>query len=82
MHNRHSRIGRLDLGKVFESYAASKRSVYTEEYEKILLSTSVHAPDKVRVNNVLSNFSEFIDYYNVMPGDGMYRAEEDRTTIW
>lgn len=72
----------LDLGKVFESYAVSKRSVYTEEYEKILLSTSVHAPDKVRVNNVLSNFSEFIDYYNVMPGDGMYRAEEDRITIW
>lgn len=50
--------------------------------KKILLSTSVHAPDKVRVNNVLSNFSEFIDYYNVMPGDGMYRAEEDRITIW
>ena len=42
----------------------------------------VHAPNKVRVNAVLSAMPEFYEVYGIMPGDGMYQAPENRPAIW
>lgn len=44
--------------------------------------TDEHAPNKVRVNMVLSNFEKFINLYHLQSGDGMYRNESSRLSIW
>jgi predicted metalloendopeptidase len=31
---------------------------------------------------VLQQFDEFIETYNIKPGDGMYLAPEDRVLVW
>ena len=42
----------------------------------------VHAPNKVRVNAVLSAMPEFYEVYGVMPGNGLYQAPENRPAVW
>ena len=68
------------LGDVYKRQ--TYRSVCTEEYAKMLLVTDEHAPNKVRVNMVLSNFEKFINLYHLQSGDGMYRNESSRLSIW
>ena len=41
-----------------------------------------HLPGYARINTVLQQFDEFLDFYDINPGDGMYLAPEDRITIW
>ena len=36
----------------------------------------------LRVNCTLQQFDEFIDFYGIKKGDGMYLAPEDRVAIW
>lgn len=72
----------LDLSKVYAQYAAISASRLTPEYEKVLMETDVHAPDKVRVNAVLSSMPEFYELFGVQAGDGMYRSEEERVRVW
>lgn len=71
----------LDLDKVFRAYAESMRIKSTDEYDKFLLKNDVHSPSKVRVNRVLSNFDEFVAYYGVIEGDGMFIPKECRINI-
>lgn len=71
-----------NLDELFKTYARTYRSVCTEEYAKMLLVTDEHAPNKVRVNMVLSNFEKFINLYHLQSGDGMYRNESSRLSIW
>ena len=71
-----------NLGDLFESYAISWRSKSTDAYAQMKLATDDHAPDKVRTNFVLSNFKAFLDYYGIEEGDPMYRAPEDRLSLW
>lgn len=74
--------GNPNLDELFKAYARTYRTVCTDTYAKMLLSTDEHAPNKVRVNMVLSNFEQFIELYRLKPGDGMYRSEEERLSIW
>lgn len=71
-----------DLAEVFESYARMWRVKMTPEYEKLLLNGDSHAPNSVRVNAVLSNTPEFIEYYQIVNGDGMYLPPEEQIVIW
>ena len=41
-----------------------------------------HPLSYLRVNVTLSQFDEFIDTYNIKPGDGMYIAPSNRIAIW
>lgn len=70
------------LGELFEAYARTWRTKTTAAYGKMLLKSDEHAPAKVRVNRVLSNFEEFQDLYGVIDGDGMYLPEESRIEFW
>ena len=70
------------LGNLFENYAVCWRIKSTDEYKKGMLRVDTHSPDKVRVNRVLSNYSEFYDFFGVVEGDGMYLSEERRIKIW
>ncbi len=74
--------GNPKLEELFYGYATIWRSKATKTYQNRMLKTDTHAPDEVRVNRVLSNFPEFIDYYRVKEGDGMYLSPKDRLRIW
>ena len=41
-----------------------------------------YAPDRERVNGVVTNIPEFYEAFGVKPGDRMYRAEATRVKIW
>ncbi len=36
----------------------------------------------MRINATLQQFDEFLNYYGITEGDGMYLAPEDRVAIW
>ena len=41
-----------------------------------------YAPDRERVNGVVTNIPEFYEAFGVKPGDRMYRAEGARVKVW
>ena len=42
----------------------------------------VHPLPYLRINATLQQFDEFLDFYGITEGDGMYLAPEDRVCIW
>ena len=42
----------------------------------------VHPMGYLRVNGTLQQFDDFLDFYGIKEGDGMYLAPEDRVAIW
>ncbi|WP_297429857.1 M13 family metallopeptidase [Clostridium sp.] len=71
-----------NLKDLFENYATIWREISTKELREYLLSNDPHAPKKVRVNVVLSQFEDFYRTYNIKEGDKMYVKPEDRVGIW
>jgi len=55
---------------------------FRDEALRNRLKTDVHSPAPYRGNGTLMNMPEFIEAYDVKPGDGMYRKPEDRVKIW
>ena len=45
-------------------------------------SPDIHPLNYLRINTVLQQFDEFLDFYGIKEGDGMYLAPEDRVNIW
>ena len=41
-----------------------------------------HPMPYLRINATLQQFDEFLDFYGIAEGDGMYLAPEDRVNIW
>ena len=54
----------------------------TASFMMYMLNTDTHAPDKIRVNAVLSSCDAFYEIYDIKETDGMYVAPEDRVGIW
>lgn len=71
-----------DLVAFFNSYATIWQMKATPEYEQLLLTTDVHAPNKLRTNIQVSNLEEFHETFDVNEGDQMYVAPEKRVSIW
>ena len=71
-----------DYRQLFENYAKIWRETSTEEVKEFLLNNDCHAPKKIRVNEVLSQFEEFYKTYNIKEGDKMYVKLQDRIGIW
>ncbi len=76
------KIENPDLKALFENYATIWREVSTKELKEYLLNNDSHAPKKVRVNVVLSQFEDFYKTYNIKEGDEMYVKPEERVGIW
>ncbi|MGX5174406.1 M13 family metallopeptidase [Aliikangiella sp. IMCC44653] len=55
---------------------------FRDEALSMRLKTDPHSPAPYRGNGTLMNMPEFMDAYNVKPGDAMYRKPEDRVKIW
>ncbi|WP_406616149.1 M13-type metalloendopeptidase [Mycoplasmopsis hyopharyngis] len=66
----------------FISWATQWRSLYKEEYQKMLLVTDVHAPTKLRANQQVKNMDEFHEVFNVKETDKMFLPKEKRVKIW
>ncbi len=71
-----------DLGAFFESYARLWQAIYTREMVVYQLLQDPHPTPYLRVNAVLPQFPQFLEYYGISEGDGMYLAPEDRVLIW
>ena len=71
-----------ELKEMFEAFANIWASKSTEEYTRLLINMDTHAPDKIRVNAVLSSIDEFYRLYNVRENDGMYKGIEERVKVW
>ena len=46
------------------------------------LATDPHSPGEFRCNGPLSNFSAFYETFDLKPTDKLYRAPENRVSIW
>ncbi|MDO4665789.1 MAG: M13 family metallopeptidase [Actinomycetaceae bacterium] len=68
--------------RFFYSWARIWRSKVRLEMAKQLLVVDPHAPAEFRCNGVLVNMDAFVEAFDVVPGDGMWRAENERIRIW
>lgn len=70
------------LAQFFSQLAYIWASEETIAYQMYLLSNDTHAPNKVRVNAVLSSNDAFYEVYDIEETDGMYVAPEYRVGVW
>ena len=77
-----NKMDNCDYDKLFRAYAESWASLLRGESLEYLLKYDTHPLDYLRVNIVLQQFDEFIETYDIKPGDGMYLAPEDRILVW
>jgi putative endopeptidase len=70
------------IREFFISYAVSWR--VKERKEKALQSLFMdsHAPSSARVNNIVSQFDDWYEYFNVKPGDDLYKPSNERIRIF
>ena len=71
-----------NLCDFFISYAVSWRT--KEKKQKALQSIfmDVHSPPNARVNNIVCQFDDWYDCFNVQPGDALYKSPEERIRIF
>ena len=72
----------FDYDAFFRQYATVWRMQGLPAYLVTLLAQDTHPMRYLRVNATLAQFDEFIDFYGIQPGDGMYVAPEDRVAVW
>jgi predicted metalloendopeptidase len=46
------------------------------------MSGDVHPLPFHRINIILQQYDEFIENYDIKPGDGMYLSPENRVCVW
>jgi predicted metalloendopeptidase len=68
--------------RFFLNYAQSHREKTRDEIQIVIVKTDPHSPDMFRVNGPLSNLDAFYETYKVKPGDKLYRAPQERVSIW
>ncbi|CAN5488017.1 M13 family metallopeptidase [soil metagenome] len=73
--------GRTGTQRVFLNYANVWRSKRRKELMMQLLTTDPHSPDEFRAN-IVRNLDEFVEAFDVQPGDGLWLDPEDRVRIW
>jgi len=71
-----------EVKTMFSSYASLWACEYIESYEKLLLLSDTHSPNKIRVNAVLSSCDMFYDVYDIDEDDSMYIDKDKRVGIW
>ena len=71
----------FDYDEFFRAYAKlwAGKGTLGASYSRI---RDEHPLSYQRVNCVLQQFDEFLDFYEIEEGDGMYLAPEDRVNIW
>ena len=72
----------FDYDAFFRQYAAVWRTQMLPAYVALLVARDTHPMRYLRINATLAQFDEFIGFYGIQPGDGMYVAPEDRVAVW
>ncbi len=72
----------FDYDLFFRSYANMHLLKLTPEYAIAAKFPDPHPCCYLRINTTLQQFDEFLDFYDIKEGDGMYLAPEDRVNIW
>ena len=81
---------RLQKQRFYEAYAYLWCSKWTADFARIITvgegdeqaGKDGHALYRERINGVVANTPDWYDLFGVKPGDKLYRAPEDRITIW
>ena len=71
----------FDYDAFFRAYANLwlTRDSLQKVYQRI---NDNHPMPYLRTNATLQQFDEFLDFYGITEGDGMYLAPESRVSIW
>ncbi len=68
--------------RFFISYANRYAIMATPEYDRDLVLTGFHSPNRFRVNGPLSNMPEFAEAFSCKAGDRMVRPASERCRVW
>ena len=71
-----------DLSKVYTAYGKIWATKKTDASEISAILNDTHSPAKIRVNAVLSAIDKFYEVFDIQIGNGMYKAPEERPSIW
>ncbi len=71
-----------ELQEMYTSFANMWASLYTEDYQEILLLQDNHSPNKYRVNATLSSTEAFYEAYDLNIFDKMYIPKDNRVKVW
>ena len=72
----------FDYDQFFRFFAEGELFKLTPEYAMSSKFQDVHPLNYLRINTTLQQFDEFLDFYGIREGDGMYLAPEGRVNIW
>ena len=78
----NKKVSDEEIRLAYQEYARLWVEESSEEYQKLLLLVDTHAPNKYRVNAVLSSTDTFYRVYSLMPCDKMYISKEKRVKVW
>ena len=72
----------FDYDEFFRAFARQYAEQTTEESELAAMRGDVHPLPFHRINIMLQQYDEFIETYDIKPGDGMYLSPERRVNVW
>ena len=72
----------FDYDDFFRQYAKLWREIATPEQVKENVLIDTHPVHYLRVNATLAQFDDFVDFYGISEGDGMYLAPDQRVAVW
>ncbi|HEU4602965.1 MAG TPA: M13-type metalloendopeptidase [Steroidobacteraceae bacterium] len=68
--------------RFFIGWAQGWARKYRDDEMRKRLLTDPHSPSEYRTNAVVMNVPQFFDAFQIKPEDKMWRAPEERVTIW
>ena len=77
-----SKVENFNYDKFFRAYAYLWLDTPIDISAVDSRAKNEHPFNYLRVNAVVSQFDEFIETYDIKPGDGMYVPEEQRIKVW
>ena len=72
----------FDYDAFFRQWARALREKSTLEMVREKALYDSHPLEYMRINATLAQFEDFINFYGIREGDGMYIAPKDRLEIW
>ena len=72
----------FDYDEFFRAFARQYAQQTTKENELGTMRGDIHPLPFYRINIMLQQYDEFIETYDIKPGDGMYLSPERRVAVW
>ena len=72
----------FDYDVFFRQFATVWRTQALPAYLIALAAQDTHPIRYMRINATLAQFDDFVDFYGITEGDGMYLAPEARVAVW